>query len=248
MVENRQRQRLEQHTFSEVSGYRKYWRAREIQLTLGVTIDIAAEPKIAQVSQRVRIEEFRQRFARDVGEPELGQHLQKASRPRHHAVSASVGQPTSEQLERGPAVCGAVAQRRRQHGQLVPVGQQPGVNRVVHAATVSVARTRLGILAPMVASAPTKPGTTGQREADSVEATAAPWVTIVWDDPVNLMNYVTYVFQKLFGYSEPHATKLMLQVHNEGKAVVSAGSRESMEVDVTKLHAAGLWATMQQDR
>ena len=99
----------------------------------------------------------------------------------------------------------------------------------------------------MGASAPAKPGTTGQREADSVEATATPWVTIVWVDPVNLMNYVTYVFQKLFGYSEPHATKLMLQVHNEGKAVVSAGSRESMEVDVTKLHAAGLWATMQQD-
>ena len=68
-------------------------------------------------------------------------------------------------------------------------------------------------------------------------------MTIVWDDPVNLMTYVTYVFQKLFGYSEPHATKLMLQVHNEGKAVVSAGSRESMEVDVSKLHAAGLWAT-----
>ncbi len=92
-------------------------------------------------------------------------------------------------------------------------------------------------------SAPTKPGTTGQRESAPVEATASPWVTIVWDDPVNLMTYVTYVFQKLFGYSEPHATKLMLQVHNEGKAVVSAGSRESMEVDVSKLHAAGLWAT-----
>ena len=60
---------------------------------------------------------------------------------------------------------------------------------------------------------------------------------------MNLMSYVTYVFQKLFGYSEPHATKLMMQVHNEGKAVVSAGSRESMEVDVSKLHAAGLWAT-----
>jgi ATP-dependent Clp protease adaptor protein ClpS len=97
-------------------------------------------------------------------------------------------------------------------------------------------------------SAPTKPGTTGQRESAPVETTASPWVTIVWDDPVNLMTYVTYVFQKLFGYSEPHATKLMLQVHHEGKAVVSAGSRESMEVDVSKLHAAGLWATMQQDR
>lgn len=97
-------------------------------------------------------------------------------------------------------------------------------------------------------SAPTKPRTTGQRESAPVDLTDSPWVTIVWDDPVNLMTYVTYVFQKLFGYSEPHATKLMLQVHHEGKAVVSAGSRESMEVDVSKLHAAGLWATMQQDR
>ena len=99
----------------------------------------------------------------------------------------------------------------------------------------------------VVASAPAKPGTTGQRESTPLDVTATPWVTIVWDDPVNLMTYVTYVFQKLFGYSEPHATKLMLQVHNEGKAVVSAGSRESMEVDVSKLHAAGLWATLQQD-
>ena len=100
----------------------------------------------------------------------------------------------------------------------------------------------------VVASAPTKPGTTGQRESAPVDVTVSPWVTVVWDDPVNLMTYVTYVFQKLFGYSEPHATKLMLQVHNEGRAVVSAGSRESMEVDVTKLHAAGLWATLQQDQ
>ena len=97
-------------------------------------------------------------------------------------------------------------------------------------------------------SAPTRPGTTAVREPDELAATDAPWITLFWDDPVNLMNYVTYVFQKLFGYSEPHATKLMLQVHNEGKAVVSAGTREAMEVDVSKLHAAGLWATMQQDR
>lgn len=97
-------------------------------------------------------------------------------------------------------------------------------------------------------SSPVKPQGTGERHADSVEDAASPWVTIVWDDPINLMTYVTYIFQKLFGYSEQHATKLMLQVHHEGKAVVSAGSRESMEVDVSKLHAAGLWATMQQDR
>ncbi len=100
----------------------------------------------------------------------------------------------------------------------------------------------------MAAPAETKPGAAGQRQADSSTAAQRPWVTIVWDDPVNLMNYVTYILQKLFGYDEPKATKLMLQVHNEGKAVVSSGTRESMEVDVTKLHAAGLWATMQQDR
>ena len=95
----------------------------------------------------------------------------------------------------------------------------------------------------MAASAPTKPGSAGQRHVETVESTQR-----LWDDPVNLMNYVTYIFQKLFGYSEPQATELMLQVHHEGKAVVSSGTRESMEVDVSKLHAAGLWATMQQDR
>ena len=100
----------------------------------------------------------------------------------------------------------------------------------------------------MVTPAKTRPGTREERDVATLHATDAPWVTIVWDDPVNLMTYVTYVFQERFGYSEPQATKLMLQVHNEGKAVVSAGSRESMEVDVSKLHAAGLWATMQQDR
>ncbi len=74
-----------------------------------------------------------------------------------------------------------------------------------------------------------------------------PWVTIVWNDPVNLMSYVTYVFQKLFGYSRERATRLMLDVHHKGRAVVSRGSREKVEGDVAKLHAAGLWATMQRD-
>ncbi|GAT15220.1 ATP-dependent Clp protease adapter ClpS [Mycolicibacterium thermoresistibile] len=100
----------------------------------------------------------------------------------------------------------------------------------------------------MVTPAGTRPGTREDSDVSPVEATDVPWVTIVWDDPVNLMTYVTYVFQKLFGYSEAHATKLMLQVHHEGKAVVSSGSREAMEADVSRLHAAGLWATMQQDR
>jgi ATP-dependent Clp protease adaptor protein ClpS len=74
-----------------------------------------------------------------------------------------------------------------------------------------------------------------------------PWVVIVWNDPINLMSYVTLVFQKLFGYSLAQATKLMLQVHNDGKAVVSSGNREKSELDVSRLHAHGLWATMQQD-
>jgi ATP-dependent Clp protease adaptor protein ClpS len=100
----------------------------------------------------------------------------------------------------------------------------------------------------MVTPAKARPGTREERGTSTDAVADSPWVTIVWDDPVNLMTYVTYVLQKLFGYSEPHATTLMLQVHNEGKAVVSAGSRESMEADVSKLHAAGLWATLQQDR
>ena len=74
-----------------------------------------------------------------------------------------------------------------------------------------------------------------------------PWVVIVWDDPINLMDYVTYVFQKLFGYPKAKARQLMLQVHNEGKAVVANGSRERCENDVARLHAHGLWATLQHD-
>ena len=74
-----------------------------------------------------------------------------------------------------------------------------------------------------------------------------PWVVIVWNDPINLMSYVTMVFRKLFGFTEAKATKLMLQVHNDGKAVVSSGTREKAELDVSRLHAYGLWATMQQD-
>ena len=73
-----------------------------------------------------------------------------------------------------------------------------------------------------------------------------PWIVIVWNDPINLMSYVVYVFQKLFGYSRDKATKLMLDVHHLGKAVVSEGAREKAEIDVFRLHAHGLWATMQR--
>jgi ATP-dependent Clp protease adaptor protein ClpS len=74
-----------------------------------------------------------------------------------------------------------------------------------------------------------------------------PWVTIVWDDPINLMNYVTYVFQKVFGYTKAKAEKLMLDVHHKGKAVVSSGAREAMERDAQTLHGYGLWATVSHD-
>lgn len=74
-----------------------------------------------------------------------------------------------------------------------------------------------------------------------------PWVTIVWNDPVNLMSYVAFVLMELFGYSKSKATELMLAVHHEGRAVVSNGTREQMESDVARCHAKGLWATLQQD-
>ncbi len=73
-----------------------------------------------------------------------------------------------------------------------------------------------------------------------------PWVTIVWDDPVNLMSYVTHVFLSYFGFSKTKANKLMLQVHQEGRAIVSSGSREEMERDVAAMHEYGLWATLEK--
>ena len=74
-----------------------------------------------------------------------------------------------------------------------------------------------------------------------------PWVVLVWNDPINLMSYVAFVLQKLFGYSKSKANRLMLEVHHEGKAVVSSGTRTEAERDVFRLHEHGLWATMQQD-
>ena len=71
-----------------------------------------------------------------------------------------------------------------------------------------------------------------------------PWLVIVWNDPINLMSYVTFVFQKLFGYTKEKATKLMLDVHHKGKAVVTSGARERMEMDANQLHGYGLWATV----
>ena len=83
-------------------------------------------------------------------------------------------------------------------------------------------------------------------EISAIFAVDRPWVVIVWDDPVNLMTYVTYVLMELFGYNKEKAHELMMKVHTEGKAVVSTGSREEMEHDVARLHEYGLWATLQR--
>jgi ATP-dependent Clp protease adaptor protein ClpS len=74
----------------------------------------------------------------------------------------------------------------------------------------------------------------------------SPWVTLVWNDPVNLMSYVSYIFRSYFGFSKPEADRRMLQVHTEGRAVVATGTREEMERHVEAMHDFGLWATLQK--
>ncbi|YAL82407.1 ATP-dependent Clp protease adapter ClpS [Dermacoccaceae bacterium W4C1] len=99
---------------------------------------------------------------------------------------------------------------------------------------------------PICASAPGS-ATQVRPEQDAVTALDTPWVTIVWNDPVNLMSYVAWVFRSHFGYSETKAEKLMMQVHAEGRAVVSRGTREKMESDTEAMHGYSLWATFQKD-
>ena len=105
--------------------------------------------------------------------------------------------------------------------------------------------SRYGAVAPWECGRPPAPSRSNRRPTpDEITLVATPWVTIVWNDPVNLMSYVTYVFQKYFGYDKKKAEKLMLEVHEDGKSVVSSGTREEMERDVQAMHEYGLWATM----
>ncbi len=90
--------------------------------------------------------------------------------------------------------------------------------------------------------------TESESASEAVPSPDTPWVTIVHNDPVNLMSYVVYVFQSYFGYPKDKARKLMLDVHHKGRAVVSSGTREEMERDVQAMHGYGLWATLSQDR
>ena len=94
----------------------------------------------------------------------------------------------------------------------------------------------------------TAPVVVDRPDVDESTSNDRPWIVLVWNDPINLMSYVTFVFQKVFGYSLEKATELMLDVHHKGRAVVSSGPRERCELDVARLHAHGLWATLQKDR
>ncbi len=102
----------------------------------------------------------------------------------------------------------------------------------------------LGVAVPRATAAPTT-----ERVTETVEQVEpdVPWITLVWNDPVNLMSYVTYVFETYFGYPRAKAEKLMLDVHTKGKAVVAHGNREEMERDTEALHGFGLWATFEKD-
>ena len=99
----------------------------------------------------------------------------------------------------------------------------------------------------VVLTVSTAPAEAEQTSADAATRPDTPWVTIVWNDPVNLMTYVTYVLQAHFGYGRSKAEKLMMDVHTKGRAVVSNGTREAMEADTEALHGYGLWATFQKD-
>lgn len=98
-----------------------------------------------------------------------------------------------------------------------------------------------------ISSSSTQPVEVKDPDLGEASDTDTPWIVLVWNDPINLMSYVTFVLQKLFGYSLEKATALMLDVHEKGRAVVSNGTREKCELDVFRLHEHGLWATMQHD-
>ena len=100
---------------------------------------------------------------------------------------------------------------------------------------------------PMVGAVSIAPVEQESTSTDEVVEPDVTWVTLVWNDPVNLMSYVTYVFQAYFGYPKAKAERLMMDVHVKGRAVVSSGTREKMETDTEALQGYGLWATFQKD-
>jgi ATP-dependent Clp protease adaptor protein ClpS len=101
-------------------------------------------------------------------------------------------------------------------------------------------------LEPRSADKPSSPEPTVEEEVETVVSLGRPWNVIVWDDPVNLMSYVVYVFQKLFGFTQEIATQHMMEVHSEGKSLVASADREKAEFYVSRLHGYGLQATLEQ--
>ena len=128
-----------------------------------------------------------------------------------------------------------------------PVAAETGLLTTSPAGPVPPHGTLVRLRSRQVETAPleTDPSTSEWTELEESLSTDKPWLVIVWNDPINLMSFVTFVFQKLFGYSKEKATKLMLDVHHKGRAVVSSGTRERAELDVYRLHEYGLWATME---
>ena len=104
----------------------------------------------------------------------------------------------------------------------------------------------VSVMPPQTMPAEVDPAGAPGTGLDESQQTDKPWLVIVWNDPINLMSFVTFVLQKLFGYSKEKATALMLDVHHKGRAVVSSGTKERSELDVYRLHEHGLWATMEQ--
>jgi ATP-dependent Clp protease adaptor protein ClpS len=124
-----------------------------------------------------------------------------------------------------------------------PVASHPAPH-APGAAGIPAARAAVAVMPPQTMPPDIDPA--GATDIDESQETDKPWLVIVWNDPINLMSFVTYVLQKLFGYSKEKATSLMLDVHHKGRAVVSSGTRERAELDVYRLHEHGLWATMEQ--
>ena len=156
----------------------------------------------------------------------------------------------------GPATPPSISARAnssRAHGRGTHRSSRSGI-RAAYASITSTGLTLgaigRGTVYGMSGTAPVeleRPETEEVTGTDEVTERDVPWIVIVWNDPVNLMSYVTWVLQKLFGYPRAKAEKLMMDVHTKGKAVVSNGARDKCESDVARLHAYGLWATMQKD-
>ena len=122
---------------------------------------------------------------------------------------------------------------------------------VVIASTTSAAGAALGVAPSRGVSYPmgsiTEAAPVAESDTEGDVAQDRPWKVIVWNDPVNLMSYVTFVLQKLFGHDLETATALMLEIHHDGRAVVADGGREEAEMHVFRLHEHGLWATMEHE-